>query len=115
MLFVLALIPSVLRGGQRARTVPLLWFLLFLGIATFQGVTGYGFQMRYVALLIPSAYVALFCHPFLHDSRRRWAVPVLWGCIFYATLGGGIYLMADRTDEFLTLLEAFGPLRFGAR
>ena len=114
VLFVLALIPGVLRAGARERAVPVLWFLLFLGVATFQGVTGYGFQMRYVALLIPSIYVALFGHPLLQSSRRRWALPVLWGCILYATLGGAVYLMADRTDEFLTLLEAFGPLRFGA-
>lgn len=115
VLFLLVLIPGLLRGGARERAVPVLWFLLFLSVATFQGLTGYGFQMRYVAMILPSVYVALFCHPLLHGSRRRWAVPVLWGCIFYATLGGSMYFMADRTDEFLTLWEAFGPLRFGAR
>ena len=114
VLFLLVLFPVATRGGAKERWIPLSWFLLFLGIATYQGVTGYGFQMRYVAPLIPSAYVAMFCHPLLLGSQRRWAVPVFTGAILYAMLGGAVYLMANRHDEFLTLFEAFGPVRFGA-
>jgi 4-amino-4-deoxy-L-arabinose transferase-like glycosyltransferase len=115
---VLFLLPLCVVAFRRdllpERGVPALWFLTFLIVPTLQGMAGYGFQMRYLTPALPALYAGLFAHPLLHGRARRWALPLLLAGILYATLGGAVYLLEGSADEFLTLLEGFELIRFGA-
>lgn len=103
---------SLRRGLSIERWLPLIWIACFLGVSTYQGVTGYGFQMRYLTPLVPALYAALFCHPRFFCGANRWGLPLLIACVLYAVLGAAVYLPADRHDQFLTLFEGFGLIRF---
>lgn len=101
------------RGLRREMWLPLLWIGLFLGVATYQGVNGYGFQMRYVTPLMSAVYIALFCHPVLHRREGDgWAAPLLVAAIVLSSMSGAMYLLDSRYDEFLSVPELMGILRF---
>lgn len=113
-LFVLPLCAWAWRRGLVVeRGVPLLWLLTFLILPTYQGVTGYGMQMRYLAPAVPALYAALLDHPLLHGRGRRWALPLLVAALLCGALGGAVYLLNNAADEFLTVWEGFGLLHFG--
>lgn len=112
LLVGLAYVLSPRRGPGPARWVPALWFLLFISVATYQGMTGYGFQMRYVTPLSCSVYVGLLCFPALIGPRERLRVTVIVLVIFYAAMGGAMYLLDSRYDELLTIPELMGILNF---
>ncbi len=95
------------------RFAPLVWFLLYLGVNTFQGATGYGFQMRYLAPLTPAVYVMLCCHPSLtRGGRNGWVLPLLSLGIVYAAIQTTTYLLSARYDELMSFLEFAGWVRF---
>lgn len=109
--FVYAL--ALRRGLGFDRWMPAVWFVLFLAVATFQGLSGYGFQMRYVATLMTAVYAGMLCLPGLIDpqgGRIRTQLMVL--VIVYAAMGGAIYLLDSRYDELLSIPELMGVLDF---
>jgi hypothetical protein len=95
------------------RWMPAAWFLLFLVVPTYQGIAGYGFQMRYVAPLMTAVYASLFCHPALYERRHHpLLTSLLVAAITYAAMGGAMYLLDSRYDEFLSIPELMGVLDF---
>ena len=103
-----------LRAGITARRLaPLVWLFLFLAVSTWQGINGYGFQMRYIAPLVPAIYVLLYSIPCLTDEPRgRWTAPVLALLVTVGAMNGAVYLMTSRYAELLTIPELVDWIRF---
>jgi 4-amino-4-deoxy-L-arabinose transferase-like glycosyltransferase len=104
---------SLRRGLSFDRWMPAIWFLVFLAVPTLQGVTGYGFQMRYVAPLMTGVYAGMLCLPGLIDRQgARIRTQLLVLVILYAAMGGAMYLLDSRYDELLSIPELMGVLDF---
>jgi 4-amino-4-deoxy-L-arabinose transferase-like glycosyltransferase len=97
--------------SSRIFLVPVIWFLLCFIIISYLGVQGQGFQMRYIALLIPSIYLMLYA--FLNRFWRGHelvSIGVLL-LLVYGGMTGAVYLATPNFDEIYSPLEAIGWLR----
>jgi 4-amino-4-deoxy-L-arabinose transferase-like glycosyltransferase len=103
----LALYPRQPRGSGLSRWVVPAWLLIWLSVSTLQGVGGYGFQMRYVAPLVPSLYAML-----LYARTGRYSKPVIALAITYGAIGSAPYLIAGQLDELISFAEFAGLVRF---
>jgi 4-amino-4-deoxy-L-arabinose transferase-like glycosyltransferase len=96
---------------SRIFLVPPIWFLLCFTTISYLGVQGQGFQMRYIALLIPSIYLMLYA--FLGQFRRGYefiSIGVLL-LLVYGGMTAAESLATPELDEITSPLEAIGWLR----
>lgn len=84
---------------------PSIWFLLCFITISYLGVKGQGFQMRYIALLVPSIYLMLYA--FLGQFRRGHefiSIGVLL-LLVYGGMTGAVYLATPHFDEIYSPFE----------
>ncbi|MBN1901914.1 DUF2029 domain-containing protein [Candidatus Sumerlaeota bacterium] len=93
--------------------LPLVWFLLFLGISTLQGLGGWGYQMRYVAPAFPPVYLMLYAFLLrLSDERKRRLLPLVIAALFFAALQATVYVFWSDYEEFFSFFEITGLVKF---
>jgi 4-amino-4-deoxy-L-arabinose transferase-like glycosyltransferase len=95
------------RGSGLARWAAPAWLLIWLVVSTIQSVGGYGFQMRYLAPLVPSLSAMLLC-----AQTGGYAKPVVALAITYGAIGSAPYLLAGQMDELMSLAEFARLVRF---
>jgi hypothetical protein len=84
-----------------------MWFLLFFATLSFWGLNGAGFQMRFIAPLIPAIYLML--HPLLDNARECQVRSI--GILLLAIYGGmigAVYLLSPNFDEIHSVFELIG-------
>lgn len=94
----------------RVSLFPLMWFLLFFGTLSYLGFHGAGFQMRFIAPLIPAIYLMLYA---VVSQVRRENELTFMGVLLLVVYGGmtaAIYLVSPDFDEIHSVFELIGWL-----
>jgi 4-amino-4-deoxy-L-arabinose transferase-like glycosyltransferase len=94
---------------SRMFLIPSIWFLLCFITISYLGVQGQGFQMRYIALLIPSIYLMLYA--FLDRFRHEFVSIGVLLLLVYGGMTGAINLATPDLDEVDSPIEQMGLLR----
>jgi hypothetical protein len=85
--------------------IPFIWFFLYLGVFTLAGILKMGYQMRHLCPMYPSIYLMLYSHLARKEKGMGLIFIISIMAIFYAGLGGAIYLIDPRYDEILSFME----------
>lgn len=81
------------------------WFLIYFAGISYVGWRGMGFQMRYLAPLVPSVYLMLYpVLSFTRPGRSALVVGVLLA-LFFGAMTSAIYLISPHFDEIYSLFE----------
>jgi 4-amino-4-deoxy-L-arabinose transferase-like glycosyltransferase len=96
------------REGGLARWAAPAWVLLWLVAYTIQSASGYGFQMRYVAPVVPGLYAMLLCA----RSPGSFVRPVIALAVAYGAIESTVYLLSEHLDELVTFPELAKMFRF---
>ena len=96
------------REGELARWAAPAWVILWLVAYTLQSASGYGFQMRYVAPVVPGLYAMLLCA----RSPGSFVRPVIALAVAYGAIESTVYLLSERVDELVTFPELAKLFRF---
>jgi 4-amino-4-deoxy-L-arabinose transferase-like glycosyltransferase len=85
----------------------LLWFTGFFFVITLLGVSGIGYQMRFLGPCIPAIYVTLFAY--LSNARRGVQLLELVAalCISFSLFNAAPYLLTAQDDEIWTVSELY--------
>ena len=97
--------------ASRVSLVAPMWFLLYFTTISYLGLHGTGFQMRYIAPLVPSIYLMLYA---VLDRSRRGNEVISIGVLLlllYAGMTGAIFLVSPQFDEIYSVFELIGWLR----
>jgi 4-amino-4-deoxy-L-arabinose transferase-like glycosyltransferase len=99
---VLCLAGYILKGHLWKKTVtalPCLWFLIFFIALWCVGRWGQGFQMRFLAPLLPSIYLMAAALLWEEGGEKDVLAMVVLLCFIYAGLTGAFYLLLPEYDE----------------
>jgi 4-amino-4-deoxy-L-arabinose transferase-like glycosyltransferase len=92
---------------NRVSLVPPLWFLLYFAAISYVGMEETGFQMRYIAPLVPSIYLMLYTVLARFRLDREVVSVLVLLLLIYAGLNGAIYLIVQY-DEIYSIFELAG-------
>jgi hypothetical protein len=86
------------------------WLAIFVGVLTFLGIDGYGFQMRHITPAIAAIYVIVLVA--LLERERPILLMACGLSMLVGTVTGAMHLLVPEFDEIVSLLRIAGFAAF---